>query len=129
MRYCRVFEHYGPSLKELAKESGKLNPETIYLLAFQMMLIVEAIHSKDLVHLNFRPMIFLTDRDFQNERTLYLCSLKHCVRHGKTPDGYRVYKYSSVSMHLFQAPTFRDDYETIYYILFNLSDPSFFMVG
>ncbi|AYV76869.1 MAG: serine/threonine protein kinase [Barrevirus sp.] len=121
-----VMQLLGPSLEDLFNKEGRLfTLPTVYLLAIQLVTLLEKLHNSGFIHRDIKPNNFLIGRDkgasqvFMMDFGLskrYVEDGKHMkMRNGRSLIGTA--RYASVNMHMGFEPSRRDDLESVGYML------------
>ncbi|KAF0987135.1 hypothetical protein HZS_7782 [Henneguya salminicola] len=125
-----VMELLGPSLDEICQEvGGKFCLKTICHIAIQVLLLLEYIHSRSIVHRDIKPQNFLLGR--KNPSQIYIIDFglaqKYCkysdlfnLKNANFPFIFGTVDYLSVNAHRGIEQSYRDDLESLFYVLMNL---------
>ena len=123
-----VMQLLGKDLQELLREKGSFSIKTVCILAYQMISILEHIHTYNIIHRDIKPENFLMGLD-ENNKFLYLLDfgLAKTFDYNSTTTNYMPNKegkkltgtprYASINAlrGLEQSP--RDDLESVGYVL------------
>ncbi|CAD8084872.1 unnamed protein product [Paramecium primaurelia] len=126
--HYQIMERHGPSIKLIYNYLSRNIPlPIICLIAIQALTCLEIVHKHQIVHRNLRPKKLLLST---NGNQILLSDFKYACKFKKQHGSIminEVYKlnsnklflnkYSSVSQHLNQVPTPKDDLESLAYIL------------
>ncbi|KAF0987418.1 hypothetical protein HZS_1990, partial [Henneguya salminicola] len=125
-----VMELLGPSLDEIRQEvGGKFCLKTICHISIQILLLLEYIHSRSIVHRDIKPQNFLIGR--KNPSQIYIIDFglakKYCkysdisdLNYVNFPFIFGSIDYLSVNAHRGLEQSYRDDLESLFYVLMNL---------
>lgn len=123
-----IMDLLGPSLENLFNRCGrKFSIKTICMIAEQVLLRVEYIHSKNFVHRDIKPDNFLIGRG-SKDKIIYMIDLGlakryrelHSHRHipyKETKGITGTVRYASINTHIGIEQTRRDDLEAVCYML------------
>ncbi|CAD8108246.1 unnamed protein product [Paramecium sonneborni] len=126
--HFQILKRHGPSIKLIYNYLSKNLPlPIICLIAIQTLTCLETIHKHQIVHRNIRPKklllstsgneILLSDFKFASKFKQQHGSICYMDNHKSLSNKQFLNKYSSVSQHLHQFPTPKDDLESLAYIL------------
>lgn len=121
-----VMQLLGPNLEELFNTYGnKLQLGTVFLLAMQILSLLENLHKLKFIHRDIKPSNFLISRDSGVEQ-IYIMDFglaKKYINHGKHIN-FRdklsligTVRYASNNIHMGFEPSRRDDLESLGYML------------
>lgn len=121
-----VMQLLGPSLEDLFNKYGrKFKLSTVFMLADQLVYLLQQLHKTKYIHRDIKPNNFLIGRD-NNISQLYMMdfglSKKYMIndKHIKFRDKRSLIgtaRYASVNMHMGFEPSRRDDLESVGYML------------
>lgn len=121
-----VMQLLGPSLEDLFnKEHRRFKLQSVYLIAIQLITLLEKLHNTGYIHRDIKPNNFLIGRDDNISQIhmmdfglskKYIENGKHIkMKHGRSLIGTA--RYASVNMHMGFEPSRRDDLESVGYML------------
>jgi len=122
--YYMVMELLGISLGDLKKKAGKLPLELVQKIGIQLILILQSIHSKGLVHRDIKPDNFLLGL---NNQKLFLIDFGFCKSfdHSERKTTKKLIgtlNYASLNAHRLYDQSRADDLESLCYTLTDLSE-------
>ena len=124
-----VMDLLGPSLENLLKNNKQFRLKSIILLAIQFLDVMKSIHSKGYIHRDIKPDNFVVDNKYQNN--IYCIDFGLATRYLKRGSNEHIKlttnhkfcgtaRYSSISSHLGNSQSRKDDLESIGYLLIYL---------
>ncbi|ELP89798.1 casein kinase, putative, partial [Entamoeba invadens IP1] len=117
-----VMQLLGPSLEDLMKAKQKLTVVSVCIIAVQLLMRFEIIHSKNVIHRDVKPNNFLMENN-----VVYVIDFGLAKRYRKfenhhhiqMKDGYGLVgtaRYASIHAHLGMELSRRDDMESLAYL-------------
>ncbi|KAL7917157.1 casein kinase I isoform delta [Trichoderma austrokoningii] len=123
--YVMVHEMLGPSLEDLFNYCGRcFSLKTVLLIADQILARIQYIHDRGFLHRDVKPDNLLMGVGTQGN-TMYMIDFglaeEFCETERDTPRGGRSFtgtrRYASLNVHEGQEQSWRDDLESIGYVL------------
>jgi serine/threonine protein kinase len=124
--YIMTMELLGENLDEIFNRlNKKISFKTIYVIAIQIITLLENLHSVGYIHRDIKPNNFLIGLD-KNINQIYIMdfglSKRYCFknRHIRFRDNKSLIgtaRYASINMHMGFEPSRRDDMESLGYML------------
>ncbi len=121
-----VMQLLGPSLDDIFKiNNNTFDLETVFLLANQIIMLLQNLHNRNYIHRDIKPNNFLIGTDFDiNQIYIMDFGLSNPYMYKGTHIGFGnkrtligTARYASINMHMGIEPTRRDEMESVGYML------------
>ena len=118
--YYMVLKLLGKSLQSLLNTKKTFSLKLVLQIGLQIIFILKEIHDKELVHRDIKPDNFLLGNNDSNKKQIYIIDFGFCksvTNMKKTTGLIGSLTYASLNAHNYTELSYRDDLESLGYML------------
>ena len=123
VNYYMVLNLLGDSLQTLINNKKSFSLKLVLQVGLQIIFILQSIHEKSLVHRDIKPDNFLLGNNETNKKQIYIIDFGFCKSTENTTDTKKTtgiigsLTYASLNAHNYTELSYRDDLESLGYML------------